>query len=98
VLQAGKVTRFMGFDFIEMEYGNAAAFPEAAPLTVNGSGYRRVPCFVPSGMAMNTWQDHRAFVVQRADMEFAWQIFAGRTAGACRMMEEKCLQLLCEEV
>lgn len=97
VLQEGKVTSFMGFDFIEMEYGNATSFPEAAALTVDGSGYRRVPCFVPSGMALNTWQANRSFVVQRPDMEFCWQIFAGRTAGACRMMEEKCLQLLCEE-
>lgn len=97
VLQAGKVISFMGFDFVEMEYGNSTSFPEAYSLTVDGSGYRRVPCFVPSGMAVNTWQANRSFVVQRPDLEFAWQIFAGATVGACRMMENKCLQLLCEE-
>lgn len=97
VLQEGKVISFMGFEFIEMEYGNAVAFPESAPLSLDGAGDRRVPVFVPSGMAVNTWQSNRSFVVQRPDLEFAWQVFAGRTLGACRMMEEKCLQIMCTE-
>ncbi|ARS27617.1 phage capsid protein [Sphingomonas sp. KC8] len=96
-LQEGKVTSFMGFDFIELEYGDSVSFEEAAPLTVDGNGYRRVPMWVPSGMHVGTWQDYRAFVVQRPDMEFAWQIFAGRTCAATRMNEDKCFQLLCQE-
>lgn len=96
-LQEGIVREIMGCLFVPLEYGNAGSFPKAAPLTVDGSGYRRVPMFVPSGMHVGTWQGLRAKVNERPDMEYAWQIFAGATVGATRMNEDKCLQLLCEE-
>lgn len=97
-LQAGIVREILGCLFVPIEFGNAGSFPKAAPLSVDGSGHRRVPMFVPSGMHVGTWQGLRAHVGQRWDLEGSWQIFAGATVGATRMNEDKCLQLLCEEV
>ncbi len=97
-LQEGIVREILGCIFVPLEYGNVGSFPKAAPLTVDGNGHRRVPMFMPSGMHVGTWQALRAHVGQRWDMEGAWQIFAGVTCGATRLQEDKCLQLLCQEV
>lgn len=104
-MQTGMVREILGCLFVNCEYGNTTSFPVitggtsngSSDLTMDGSGYRRVPMFVQSGMAVNTWQHLRASVDKRADLQGDWQIFAGRTVGACRVMEEKCLQLKCLE-
>lgn len=105
-LQTGTVQEILGCIFVSIEYGNAVSFPKligsggagsATDQTVDGSGNRRVPMFVPSGMHIGTWQDMRAFVNTRPDLQYCWQVFCGRTVAACRMMEEKNIQLLCTE-
>lgn len=96
-LQAGIVREILGCLFVPLEFGNSTSFPKSASLTLDGAGKRLVPMYVPSGMHVGTWQDHRGFVVQRPDKQFCWQVFAGRTVGATRMDEDKCLLLTCEE-
>ncbi|HEY0149856.1 MAG TPA: phage capsid protein [Allosphingosinicella sp.] len=96
-LQEGIVREILGCLFVPIEFGNAASFKKAAPLTLDGNGDRLVPMFVPSGMHLGTWQALRAHVGQRWDMEGSWQIFAGTTVGATRMNEDKCLLLTCKE-
>jgi hypothetical protein len=97
-LQKGIVREFLGCIMVPMEYGNATSFPLAASLTVDGSGYRRVPMFVPSGMHIGVWQELQADISQMKDLEgLPWQIFAGTIVGGTRMDEDKCLQLLCAE-
>lgn len=97
-LQQGYVREFLGCIFVPIEFGNVGSFPDAAPLTVDGSGYRRVPMFVPSGVHQGTWLELMAKISQRDDLEgFPWQIVCGTEVAVTRLEEDKCLQLLCEE-
>lgn len=96
-LMDGKVVNFMGFTFVPCEYGNAKAFPKGSSLTVDGSGYRRVPVFVPSGMHRGSWLEFDGKIDLRADKNHSTQI-AGYTAVGCtRLNEDKCFQVLCAE-
>jgi len=96
-LQNGKVTEFMGFRFIPAEIGNSGAYPLSSTLTVDGSGYRRLPVLVPSGMHFGTWLDFEGHVDMRADKNHSTQI-AGYTCGqGTRVLEDKCFQILCVE-
>lgn len=97
-LQNGKVTSFMGFTFVPAELGNAKAYPLNSGLTVDGSGYRRVPFFVKSGLHFGQWGDEVfARVSERADKRYALQIFAETCGTAVRVNEDKCYQMLCLE-
>jgi hypothetical protein len=51
VLVEGKITSFMGFNFIHTEL-----------LQLNGSGFRRVPAYAQSGMYLGLWNDIRTDV------------------------------------
>ncbi|MGF7151319.1 hypothetical protein FHS96_004982 [Sphingomonas zeicaulis] len=96
-LQSGKVVTFLGFRFVMAEIGNTKAYPLAASLTVDGTGYRRVPFFMPGGMHFGTWLDFKGKIDERADKNHSTQI-AGYTCGAAtRILEDKCFQMLCLE-
>lgn len=91
-LQNGEVTDFMGIVFEPVELTNTKAFPaiNAAGLTTNGSGHRRLPVWVPSGMAGREWllvESHRD---QRPDLNHAWQFSAYTNVRYSRVHEDKC--------
>jgi len=98
-LQNGKVAEFLGFRFLPAEIGNATnrGYGTAAALTVDGSGYRRVPVFVPSGMHWGTWEEFYGRVEERADKNYSWQIYGETCGAATRTNEDKCFQMLCLE-
>jgi hypothetical protein len=96
-LQNAKVIQFMGFTFINAEIGNAAAYPLASGLTVDGSGYRRVPFFVKSGMHFGMWTDFFGRITERDDKNFSTQIYGETCGAATRVNEDKCFQMLCNE-
>lgn len=97
-LQNGEVTSFMGFTFVPAELGNAAAYPLANGLTVDGSGYRRVPFLVPSGMHWGQYGDEFfGRVTERADKNYSLQIYGETVGAATRLNEDKCFQMLCNE-
>lgn len=96
-LQSGQVVTFMGFDFIQAEIGNATAYKRSSTLTVDGSGYRRLPVFVRSGMHWGNWLDFEGHVDLLPGKNHSEQI-AGYTCGrATRVLEDKCFQILCAE-
>lgn len=96
-LQSGKVATFLGFTFVPVEFGNPKAFPMGAALTVDANGNRRIPVFVPSGMAKATWLDFESHIDLRADKNHSTQL-AGYTCTACtRTDEDKCFQMLAKE-
>jgi hypothetical protein len=97
VIESGMLPKLLGFNFILCEYGNAASFPSAAALTVDGSGHRRVPVWTRSGMATVTWQDMNASIDTLPTKQMSTQVYAGTTVAAARTQEGKCLQLLCAE-
>ena len=96
-LADGKLVDWMGIRWIPAEIGNPKAYKRSAGLTVNGSGYRKVPFFVPSGMATRTWMDFEGHVDTRPDKNHSEQIAGYTCAAATRVLEDKCFQVLCLE-
>ena len=94
-LQNGEPTDFLGIHFVPAEFTNAKAFPVASSLTVNGSGHRRCPVWIPSGMAGRQWllvESHRD---RRPDLNHAWQFSAYTNVRYSRIHEDKCMIVEC---
>lgn len=87
VLVDGKITRFMGFEFVKCErYQN-----DATP-------YRRIPVWAKSGMHLGVWENIRTDVSQRKDLRGQpWQVYALGTYGATRKEEKKIVEIKCNE-
>jgi DNA topoisomerase VI subunit B len=96
-LQSGRPMDFMGFTWVPSEIGNSRAYPVGSTLSVDGSGYRRVPFLVSSGMYGNMWEEFFARVTEESTKEFDWQVYARTTAAFTRLNEDKCYQMLCLE-
>lgn len=86
VLVEGKITRFMGFEFIHSER-----------LGVDGSSNRRLPCWAKSGMHLGIWDDMVTRVSERGDKSYETQVYLCETIGATRLEEEKVVEILCAE-
>ena len=86
VLQDGKVTRFLGINFIHTE-----RLPTS-------SGFRRCPVWVPSGVHLGMWNDIQSNVTQRRDLSsHPFQVYLMGTFGATRTEEKKVVDILCAE-
>lgn len=98
VLRNGILTKLLGFNFIPMEFGNTAVVgTEVAALSLDSNGYRRVPFWCRSGMAVVTWSDLFSRVSEREDLHYSLQIYAETVLSATRTEEGKCGQVLCDE-
>jgi len=87
VLMDGKITRFLGMDFVHCER-----------LDTDGSSYRRVPVFAKSGMYLGIWDDVKTDISQRKDLQsMPWQAYVTMTAGATRLEENKIIEIKCSE-
>ena len=86
VLVDGKITAFMGFNFIHTER-----------LPVDGSSYRRVAAFAKSGMHLGMWNDISTMISQRDDKGYATQVYVKGTFGATRTEEKKVVEIQCDE-
>ena len=86
VLVDGRITSFMGFNFIHSER-----------LPVNGSSQRRCPAWVKSGMCLGIWQDIAGQISQRDDKSYATQVYASTTIGATRVEEAKIVEIAVTE-
>jgi hypothetical protein len=86
VLVDGKITAFMGFNFVHTER-----------LPVDGSSYRRVPAFAKSGMHMGLFNDISTMISDRADKGYATQVYVKGTFGATRTEEGKVVEIKCDE-
>jgi len=94
----GKLTKLLGFNFIEMQYGDAAVVgDDIAAITLQSAGVRRVPFWVKSGMCVNTWDPMRMFIDRLPGNQQMTQVWAGTTLAATRTEEGKCGQVLCQE-
>ncbi|HEV2746416.1 MAG TPA: phage capsid protein [Allosphingosinicella sp.] len=96
-LKTGKVGTFMGFRWINTQLGNARVYPRGASLTVDGSGYRRVPFLLPSGMHWGSWCDFFGKISDRGDKNHSQQIYGETCGKSTRVNEDKCFQMLCLE-
>lgn len=87
VLVDGMVTRFLGIDIVHCER-----------LLLTDTDDRIIPVFAKSGMYLGMWNDITTNVSQRNDVQgLPWQSYVYMTAGATRLEEKKCVQILCEE-
>lgn len=86
VLVDGKITAFMGFNFIVTER-----------LSVDGSSDRRCMAFAKSGVHLGIWNDITTRISERADKSYSTQVYVKGTFGATRVEEEKCIEIKCSE-
>lgn len=85
VLENGRVSRFMGIDFILTER-----------LTIT-SGNRLIPVWLKSGMYLGIWKDMQAEVSKRADKGYATQVYLCQTIGATRTQLGKSIRIQCDD-
>jgi Phage capsid protein len=85
VLVDGRISRFMGIDYILTER-----------LTVT-SGNRLVPIWLKSGVYLGTWEDINTQVSQRPDKSYAWQVYLAMTLGATRTQLGKQIRINCDD-
>lgn len=87
VLVNAKLKSWGGFNFIHTER-----------LLTDGSGFRRVPAYVKTGMHMGIWGDIETDVDRRKDLQgMPWQAYASGTFGATRIEEGKIVEIKCDE-
>jgi hypothetical protein len=94
-LESGEPTSFMGITWVPAEIDDATQYKSAAALAVNSSGHRRLPCWLPSGMAYNTFLEFEGHQDIRADMNHDEQIAGYANGRATRVHEDKCFIIEC---
>ncbi|WP_186126367.1 phage capsid protein [Burkholderia gladioli] len=87
-VEKGRLMSYMGINFIHSER-----------LPVNGSGYRRCPLYVKSGVHLAIWADAmRVDISQRKDLKgMPWQIYTYMTMDATRVEEKRIVEIPCLE-
>jgi hypothetical protein len=96
VLESGKLRKLLGFNFVECEIGNAASFDNAG-LTLDGSGYRRVPAWCKSGISGGTFGEPLMSIDPLPQKRHSVQVYAGKFVTVTRNDEAKAIQVLCAE-
>jgi Phage capsid protein len=100
VLVNGKISSFMGFNFIHSERIPGGASFNSSINTAISTGstdgtYTQnsrwmVPFFAKSGMALGLWNDIQTSVDRRADKRNSWQVYVTGTFGGARLEEQRC--------
>ena len=86
VLVDGKVTRFMGFDFVWSER------------LATASNVRNIIAFAKSGLYLGLWADLKNTVSQRVDLTgLPWQLYSEGSYGATRLQAGKMYSILCAD-
>lgn len=83
VLVDGKISSFMGFNFIVTE----------RILTV--ATVVEVPAWAKSGMALGVWNDLTTKITERADKRHSTQVYVSGTYGATRLELGRVIKILC---
>lgn len=91
-LVEGKVTSFMGFNFVPVEFTDASAYDAAATLVSGGN--RLVPAWSTGALHLGMWNDVTTRVSTRDDKRYATQVYAKTTIGATRLQEKKVVQIV----
>jgi hypothetical protein len=87
VLTEGRITRFLGFNFVYTER-----------LTLDANSYRRIPVWVKGGMHLGVWKDQTTSVDKIVTKSgHPWQLYMMYTMGATRTQEKKIVEIKCSE-
>jgi len=99
VLVNGKITSFMGFNFIASErIPGAANFNTAINPSVTGyttGSQWMVPFYAKSGLALGLWNDVQTSVDRRPDKRNSYQVYVTGTFGGARLEEKRCGFITC---
>lgn len=101
VLVDGKITSFMGFNFIHTErIPGGGGFNSTYPGNSAITGYTLnttwlVPFWAKSGVTLGIWNDVQSSVDRRADKRNSWQVYTTMTLGASRNEEKRCGIITC---
>lgn len=92
VLVDGRITSFMGFNFIPSE-----RIPGAPSYTgsLSTGGQYYVPFWAKSGVALGVWNDIQATVDKRPDKRNSTQVYVTGTFGGTRLEEKRCGYIQC---
>ena len=90
-LVEGKVTSFMGFNFIPIEFSDTTAYDASATLVSGGN--RLVPVWTTGAVHLGIWNDITTRVSVRDDKRYSTQVYAKTTVGATRLQEKKVVQI-----
>jgi len=83
----GEVSYFMGFEFIKTEL-----------LTLTtATDVRTTFAYVKQGLILSTGQDMVSKITERADKNYATQVYANMSIGATRAQEELVVEVMCDE-
>ena len=93
VLVDGRITSFMGFNFIHSErIPGGGSFNTAINPSVTGytaGSQWMVPFWAKSGMALGVWNDVQTSIDRRPDKRNSYQVYVTGTFGGARMEEKK---------
>ncbi|MCJ8159854.1 phage capsid protein, partial [Sphingomonas sp. LaA6.9] len=84
----GVLKRFLGFNIIQLELSNPL-LKFSSPLSVDGSGYRKNPFWVKSGVRRRVWQRLRTSIDALPQKLHSIQVFAGTTVASSRTQAGK---------
>ena len=90
----GRVTAFMGINFVPVEFTDTAAYQDATVASMTSGSNRLLPVWVRSGMHLGMWNDVTTRVDERADKRYATQVYAKTTVGATRLEEKRVVQVV----
>lgn len=93
-LMDGKVTAFMGFNFVHVEFTDGNSYQTDTVNALTSGSNRLLPAWAVSGMHMGIWQDVQTRVDPRPDKRYATQVYARTTVGATRTEEKRVVQII----
>lgn len=89
VLEEGKITRFLGINFIHTELVQSGVDDAAGTSNL-------IPIWAKSGMHLGLWNDIETKISQRDDLQgLPWQAYAKATVGATRLDEKRVVKVYC---
>lgn len=96
-LMEGMVTRYLGIEFVHIDFQNATYYPDSAAANVNavGSGERLVMVWAESAMYLGEWKPITLRASERADLSYAWQMYTFAEIGATRLQEAGVVEIIC---
>jgi hypothetical protein len=86
--------RFLGFEFISV---NGKRIDGTKLVPVDGSSHRRCFAFQNEGLLLGVGADMTTKISERADKNYATQVFCSMSIGGTRMEEARVLEILCVE-
>lgn len=95
-IRDGMVRKLFGFNFAHIELGNPR-LKDAADLTLDGSGDRKVPFYTKAGIYAVMWEEMFSSIDQLPGKHFSAQVYARRQVAATRAEEGKVGYVACDE-